>query len=130
MDGIGCTWPNKAISHYTQTIEYPRIVFYEEETFSFEISILQASPGQLCYFAHVYIWSFSPSTLRRIKEQWQAKRPLMPRILMAQGDVTDDKWVRWVRMFGFHPLIENVPCTDGELRNIYVNFFRKQHHGW
>ena len=122
MDRISCTWPHKAISHYTQSIEYPRIVFYEEDDFSYEISLLQVEPGKLLYFAHVYIWDFKPSTLRRIKEQWQARRSQMPRILFAQGDVTDDKWVRWVRMFGFRPLIDNVPCNDGETRHIYVNF--------
>jgi hypothetical protein len=115
MDGISCTWPN-------QTIEYPRIIFYEEDTFSFEISLTQIEPGKLLYFAHVYIWDFKPSVLKTIRTRWAEHRPRMPRILYASGNETDKKWTKWVRMFGFHPLISDAECSDGERRDIYVHF--------
>ena len=122
MDRIDYTWTAPTVSWGYQTIEYPRIIFYEDEEFSFEISLIQGAPGKLLYFAHVYIWDFKPSVLKTIRTRWTEHRPRMPRILFAQGDITDKKWTKWVLMFGFQPLLEKVPCTDGELRDIYVHF--------
>lgn len=121
MGRFECAWPDAPVK-YEQFINYPRIVMWSEPDFDFEVSLLQIAPGKMMTFVHIYVYYWAPSTFKKLKHLWSSNRINLPPIVYAQGDLTDDKWVRFVKSLGFQPLLADVPCTDGKFRHIYVHF--------
>jgi hypothetical protein len=121
MVRIECPWPIQALK-YHQVINYPRLVLAASPDCTIESTIVQPKPGMLMTFVHIEVYSWSPSALKRLKHLWLSIRHSLPHIVFAQGDVTDAKWVKFVRQFGFEPVFENCPCSDGELRHIFAHY--------
>ena len=107
---------------YQQTINYPKTVYHDEPEFTFSVSRVQLAPGQLMTFVHIDVFHWSPSTLRRLHTLWPSVRQTLPRIVYASGDVSDAKWVKFIKRFGFVPILEDCLCSDGNSRPIYAHF--------
>ena len=112
------TWPNEAV-----VIRYPRRALAEAPEYLWESELVQVS-GQLLTFVHMGVSRFTPAVYRQLKAHWSSIRPLLPPIVYAQGDTTDDKWAKFIAIFGFEPVLLDCPCTDGSNRHIYAHFLR------
>lgn len=129
MDRTYGPWATKAITHsseaqllYNQVISYPKTVLLDEPAFTVRVNLVQPEPGILMTFIHLDVYDWSLSTLKRLKEVWPSLRRRLPPIVFAQGDITDKKWVKCVRQFGFEPLLDDCPCDDGKTRHIYAHY--------
>lgn len=70
-------------------------------------------------FIHLYVWKdWSAKLLKRFMHEWKILRKHVTCPLYACADIDDDKWSKFVQLFGFKPLSEAI-CTDGKTRRIY-----------
>lgn len=99
-------------------------LIYEDEDYTFLVTLWLSKDGLRLPFVHLYVRRFSPSVFKRIHRGFEAFLKTVTESLYAQGTTDDAKWERFVRSFGFEPL-DNVkyPCTDGVERRV---FWRKQ----
>jgi hypothetical protein len=70
-------------------------------------------------FIHLWVkkdWSLA--LLKRFKHEFSVLRQHVTCPLYACSEADDDKWSKFVTLFGFKPLSEAL-CTDGVTRRIY-----------
>lgn len=106
---------------YGQTIKYPRVTILSEPAFEVQMNFLQPKPGVLMTFVHVEVFEPSPSVIKRLLALWPEVRSKLPPLVFCSGHVDDDKFHRFVTLFGWLP-ISSTPCSDGNTRRIYVNY--------
>lgn len=90
----------------------------------FEIDEYRRGADQFLY-AHLRVFKFSPSVMKRILAEWRAFRAIVAAPLFAIGEVDDAKWERFVTHLGFEPAIE-VVCLNGERRRMFRHYVRLQ----
>lgn len=90
----------------------------------FEIDEYRRGADQFLY-AHLRVFKFSPSIMKRILAEWRAFRAIVAAPLFAIGEVDDEKWERFVTHLGFEPAIE-VVCLNGERRRMFRHYVRLQ----
>lgn len=72
-------------------------------------------------FVHLYVWQgWSLSLLKRLRHEWAVLRKHVTGPLFCCADTEDGKWVKFVTLFGWQPLLEAI-CINGERRNIYLH---------
>ena len=72
-------------------------------------------------FLHMKIHKFSPRVLKQALADFKLLREFVTCPLYACGEVDDDKFEKWCRLFGFQYL-STALCTDGKQRRIFINF--------
>lgn len=105
---------------YKQVITTPKRTIYSVPDFDFHVNLIQPAPGVVMTFVHIDVYYFQPSTIREMRAQWPSVRSRLPPVVYAQGDVTDLKWEKFVKQFGFEFCTDCV-CSDGVSRRIFVN---------
>lgn len=116
------------MSSYLQTIQYPRVEILSEPEFDVHTNLVQPTPGTLMTFVHVDVFVTSPSVIKRLLKLWPDVRSKLPPIIFCTGHVDDDKFDRFVTLFGWLPL-SDTPCSDGNTRRIYVNYLKRNTDG-
>ncbi len=108
---------------YLQIIQYPRVTILSEPAFDVQINFQQPSPGTLMTFVHMEVFEPTASVIKRLLKMWPDVRSKLPPFIFCTGHVDDDKFHRFVTLFGWLP-ISATPCSDGKTRRIYVNYRR------
>lgn len=106
--------------NYQTIIQYPRVTILREPEFTVDINLVQLqSIPELLHFIHLDIDLWSPSVLRKLNVLWgTVVIPKLPKHTFCHGEVSDNKFHKFVSRFGFVPLV-NAICTDGTMRPIY-----------
>jgi hypothetical protein len=107
-------------NYYKQVITTPKRTLYSVPDFDFKVSLAQPAPGVVMTFFHIDVYYFQASTLREMRTAWSKFRNRLPPVVYAQGDVTDLKWEKFVKQFGFEFCTDCV-CSDGVSRRIFMN---------
>lgn len=110
----------KLTNYYSQVITYPKRVLYSVPDFDFMVNLIQPLPGIVMTFVHIDVYYMSHKTLQHMMAEWPNVRSRLPPIVYAQGDVTDAKWAKFVKRFGFTYLTDCL-CSDGVSRRIFIN---------
>jgi hypothetical protein len=77
------------------------------------------SSGRQMVFVHLYVFApWTKALLQRFRSEWTLFRKHVTCPLFACADVDDEKWAKFVSLFGFKPLSEAI-CTDGKRRRIF-----------
>lgn len=95
-----------------------RIRVLERPEYLFEIDEYLDAAGHQFLYAHLRVFKFTPSVMKRILADWRAFRACVSAPLFAIGEEDDAKWRRFVSMLGFQPALE-VVCLNGERRLMY-----------
>src|SRR5271166_1028057 len=79
-------------------------------------------------FAHLAVFSLHPSLIKRMLETWRLFRQHVTCPIFAVGEVDDDKWERFIKLFHFQYL-QDVVCNNGEPRRMFVSYSKNNNHG-
>jgi hypothetical protein len=71
-------------------------------------------------FIHLHIWKWTISVLKRIRRDFNLFRQCVPCPIYTCGTADDDKFERFVSLFGWKPLT-TIPCTDGKTRRLFIH---------
>jgi hypothetical protein len=71
-------------------------------------------------FAHLTVFKLTPSLIKQMLATWRLFREHVQCPLFAIGEVDDDKWSRFVSLFGFKFLME-VVCENGQHRRMFIS---------
>lgn len=113
---------------YQQLLKYPRVAILSAPEYDISIQYQQPAPGVLMTFVHVDIYRSTAGTIKSLLAQWPAVRQKLPPLIFCHGHTDDDKFHRFVTLFGWE-LISYTPCSDGNTRRIYVNYLKGNHDG-
>jgi hypothetical protein len=102
-------------------IESERVIVLDEPEYTASYHTADLGDGRVMTFAHLEVFYYSPSILKKLKREWDLFRKYEPCVMFALSDTDDEKWVRFISMFGFQYL-RDVGCTDGRTRRLFVNF--------
>lgn len=86
----------------------------------FEVEEFHRGTDQMV-FVHLMVRTWTPRALKQMLHDFEVFREAVPLpCVYAVGDLGDDKWAHFVRLFGFQPLSE-VDCTDGSRRQLFIH---------
>lgn len=97
-----------------------RHVILDYPEYRFEIDEHRRGSDQLLQ-AHLRIFRFTPSVLKRIRREWKLFRTCVTAPLIAWGEDDDEKWEHFVTSLGFKPLGQDVVCNNGACRRIFIH---------
>lgn len=87
----------------------------------FEIDEYRDGPKQFL-LVHIVFRSFSPSILKDVLREWRAFRSIITAPLYAvRNDGGEEKWKRFVSLFGFKPTHIFLPCNNGVIRELFIS---------
>jgi hypothetical protein len=89
------------------------------DAFWFEVDEYVRGGDQLL-IAHVRVVHWSPSVRKQCHAVWDAFRKVVTAPVFTLGIEDDKKFERFVRSFGYQPLI-NVTCENGETRRLFIH---------
>lgn len=98
--------------------EFVRHRVLSREEYLFEIDDYTLGGGNHFLLAHLRVFSFTPSAMKRILADWRAFRACVSAPLFAIGEEDDAKWRRFVSHLGFEPALE-VVCNNDVRRLMY-----------
>lgn len=85
--------------------------------------------GRQMLFAHIRVFKFTPALLKRMRETYATFRKCVIAPLYTLGEVDDDKFEKFVALFGFKYLTD-VVCVNGEKRRLFISLGnQEQEHG-
>jgi hypothetical protein len=71
-------------------------------------------------FIHLTVHQWTKQALKIMKREFALLREHVTCPLYGAGDVDDDKWSSFVKLFGFK-FLRNVNCTDGKQRRLFIH---------
>jgi hypothetical protein len=71
-------------------------------------------------FIHLQVRKWSKETLAIAKREFNLLRQFVTCPLYGAGEVDDEKWSSFVKLFGFK-FLQNVICTDGKTRRLFIH---------
>lgn len=119
--------------YYTNvTIRSAPAVLHLDPDMRFELqSELISIGGPYQYFIHLNVYKTSPSAIRDMKRLWEPIRQQLPPIIYALPRTDDEKYERFMRMYGWEPG-RSIACRDGITRRLFLNIrpdiALKDHH--
>jgi hypothetical protein len=93
----------------------------ETDDFLFELDEYIRSDGAQLMLAHIRVFKLTPSILKQMLREWDVLRSVVRVPLFACPEVSDDKWKSFVKLFGFVPFMDAVPCVNGDVRPLYIH---------
>jgi hypothetical protein len=78
--------------------------------------------GNQMMLAHISVFQFPPSLLKRMRETYLLFRQHVAcPIFAVAGEIDDDKWERFISHFDFKYLTD-VVCENGQKRRLFVSY--------
>jgi hypothetical protein len=71
-------------------------------------------------FIHFEVHKWSKETLKLAKKEFALLRQFVTCPLYGCGEVDDEKWANFVKLFGFK-FLTNAICTDGKSRRVFIH---------
>lgn len=100
----------------------PRTIVWDEDPeWTASIHTAHVAEGIEMTFFHLDVYYMSPSVLKSMLRAWREYRHTLPQRLFTMGDQDTDALDRLRERFGFRYL-NDIPCTDGRIRRLYVHF--------
>jgi hypothetical protein len=93
---------------------------YDKPEYFFDLEEWRCGDRQMV-FVHLLFHKWSPRVLRQALEDWRVFREHVACPLYAMGQDDDDKWAKFVSLFGFKFLADGLACTDGRSRRIFYH---------
>lgn len=109
-------------------IKHPRQTLLSDTGFDVDLTAYEIEPGVLMHFVHLDVYEWSASALKRLLRIWPQLRATLPPIVFCHGHTDDEKFHRFVSLFGWQQ-IHYTPCSDGVTRRIYVHYHYGDTHG-
>jgi len=79
--------------------------------------------GATMLFIHArFMARWSPRILKDCLKHWKLFRTVVTAPIFASPQVHDARWEKFITLFGFEPLVDAVPCNDGELRPLWIHY--------
>jgi len=97
------------------------IVAHECSEYTFALDEFRSDEEHQMLFVHLVVKRWTSKTLREMLSVFEAFRACVTCPLYAIGKQDDDKWVKFVTLFGFKPLIDEVICLNGESRRLFFH---------
>lgn len=85
----------------------------------FEVEEYRCGKDQMV-FVHLHVWKWSKTVFKRLKKDFALFRECIPGPIFTAGTNDDDKFLRFVSLFGWTPLTV-IPCTDGKTRRLFIH---------
>lgn len=96
------------------------ILITQEHDFKAYIQWVRHPTGEEQCLAHLEVFDFQPSTLRRMLAAWIKYRPTIPETIFCLFTTQTKATHRFAQKLGFQPMFD-MPCTDGKTRTLYVH---------
>lgn len=100
-------------------VKSDRVIVVDEPEYIASYHTLDLGEGRVMTFAHLDVFYFDKSILRKLLAQWKLFREHVNCVLYCIGDEDNDKFRKFVSHFGFTP-IGILPFACGETRTIFV----------
>lgn len=97
---------------------YPALI---TDDYAFELDEYKRADGAQLLLAHILIHKWSHAVFKRIFHEWKVFRQCVRAPLFAVPKHNDEKWHKFVTALGFKPLLDDVPCVNGERRPLYLH---------
>lgn len=78
--------------------------------------------GATMLLIHARMARWSPQIFRECLKAWRLFRTVVTQPIFAYPYVHDERWEKFISAFGFQPLLDAVPCTNGETRPLWINY--------
>lgn len=85
----------------------------------FELEEYRCGEKQMV-FVHLHVWKWSKGLLKRLQDVFAKFRECVPGPIFTAGTHDDDKFLRFVSLFGWKPFT-TIPCTDGKTRRLFIH---------
>lgn len=87
----------------------------------FELDEYTREDGTQMLLAHIRVHNWTASVFKRIFQEWKVFRQCVTAPLFAVPEEADEKWHKFVTALGFKPLLDGVPCENGDIRPVYIH---------